>query len=120
VTRVLVAVFLVAHGLVHAAIYATPKDPAKPGPFDPSHSWALAAGHVAPEPMRSASVGLAWATAALYSLAGVAVLVDAPAWVGFAAVAAVVAIALKGLWFNRWLTFGLALDVAVLVAALGG
>jgi hypothetical protein len=33
--RVLFAGFLIAHGLVHPAVWATPKDPARPGPFDP-------------------------------------------------------------------------------------
>jgi hypothetical protein len=32
----------------------------------------------------------------------------------------VVALALKGLWFNRWLSLGVALDISVVVAAAAG
>ena len=119
-TRLLVAAFLIAHGIVHAALWATPMDPDKTAPFDPSYSWALAAGHVAAAPMRSASVAFAWVSAVLYIAAGVSVAVDAAAWSALAAVGAVVGLALKGVWFNRWLSFGLALDVAVLVAIAQG
>lgn len=119
-TRFAVAAFLIAHGLIHVAIYATPKDPAKPAPFDPSRSWVLAAGHVSATPMRSASVALGLAVAAAYAASGWAVAIDAAAWTGTAALAAALGIALKGLWFNPWLTLGIALDVAVLAAATAG
>src|SRR5688572_14157599 len=115
-TRLVVAGFLIAHGLVHVAIYATPKDPSKAAPFDPSRSWALAAGHVGATPMRSASLALGLAVAAAYAAAGGAVAINA-AWAGIAAFAGVLGIALKALWFNPWLSLGLALDIAVLVAA---
>lgn len=119
-TDLLVTVFLIAHGVVHAAVWATPKDPDKPAPFDPSHSWALAAGHVAATPMRSASVVLAWASAVLYISAGVSVAVGAASWTVLATLAAVVGLALKAVWFNRWLSLGVLLDVAVLVAVAQG
>ena len=114
----LVVAFLIAHGLVHAAVWATPKPAAEPPPFDPAHSWALQASHVPPATQRSTSVGLAWVAALLLVVAGSAYAFDAGVWTLFAAAGAVVGLVLKGLWFNRWLSLGVALDLAVLVAAL--
>src|SRR5688500_6658787 len=116
-TRLAVAAFLIAHGLVHFAIYATPKDSSKPAPFDPSRSWALAAGHVRATSMRSVSLAGGVAVAAAYAAAGWSIAVDATFATGIAALAAALGIALKGLWFNPWLSLGIALDIAVLVAA---
>jgi hypothetical protein len=67
--------------------------------------------------MRSASLALGYGVAALYATAGWTVAIDASAWTGTAALAAVLGIALKGLWFKPWLSVGIALDIAVLVAA---
>src|SRR5687767_8189916 len=114
-TRLLATAFLLVHGAVHAAVWATPKDPGKKAPFDPSHSWALAAGHVAATPMRTASVALAWISAVLYGAAGAAVAVDASVWAALAVGGAVTGLVLKGAWFNRWLTLGVLLDLGVLV-----
>lgn len=58
--------FLIAHGLIHPGIYSIPKDPEKPAPFDPTHSWALAAGHVAEPKARAFGVWLSWLTALLF------------------------------------------------------
>jgi hypothetical protein len=57
--RTLFALFLIAHVLIHVAIYATPRDSAKPAPFDPGHSWALTTVDVDDHPARTASVALA-------------------------------------------------------------
>jgi hypothetical protein len=115
----LVAAFLVAHGLVHLAIYAIPPDPTKPAPFDPSRSWVLASRGVAVDAMRTASIALAGITAAAYTIAGVALVIDAP-WGGVAALAATAGVTLKTLWFHPWLIVGVAIDLAVLVALTGG
>jgi hypothetical protein len=116
--RLLVAGFLVAHGLIHAAIYAMPKpEPADAkAPFDAGHSWALSAVHVAPQPVRTASTGLGWLTAALFAVSAVALLVDVTWWAPAAALAAAVGLVLKLGWFHPWLTAGVLLDVGVLVA----
>jgi hypothetical protein len=114
--RFAAAAFLIAHGLVHIAIYSTPKYPSKPEPFDPARSWVLA-GHVGATPMRSASLALGYGVAAVYATAGWTVALDAAAWPGIAALGGLLGIALKGLWFHPWLSLGIALDVAVLVAA---
>ena len=115
-----VVTFLLAHAFVHVAVWAMPKPAERPTPFDPTHSWALAAGHVPPASQRTTSVTLAWLAAALFAAAGVALAADLAAWTALALVAAVVGLVLKALCFNPWLSLGVALDVAVLVAAAAG
>ena len=117
-TRLAVAAFLVAHGLVHAAIYAAVKPADGKAPFDPSRSWALAAAHVDPSITREASVRLAWITAGLFSLAGGALLVDMALWATVASGAAVVGLLLKVTWFHPWLTVGVLLDVGIVWATV--
>lgn len=115
-TNFLITTFFITHGLVHLAIYATPPSSDKPAPFDPSRSWAL--GGTSTTWSRSASVALACAVAAAYSAAGLMVAIDAPAAAAVAGLAAVLGLVLKGLWFHPWLTLGVALDIAVAVAAV--
>jgi hypothetical protein len=85
--RTLFALFLIAHGLIHGAIYATPRDSAKPAPFDPGHSWALASVHVADHPARSASIALACTAGLAFALAGVVLLAGGSWWAPIAATA---------------------------------
>ena len=115
--RLLLAGFLIAHGLIHAAIYAVPKDPNKPVPFDPNHSWALAAMHVAERPTRTLGVRLSWLTALLFAGAGIALLVHNSLWVSIAVCAAALGLLVKGLFFHPWLILGILIDIGVLWAA---
>ena len=112
-----VIAFLFAHAFVHVAVWAMPKPAENPPPFDPAHSWALGAGHITPTSQRTTSAVLAWVAAVLFAASGFALAIDAAAWTALAMLAAAVGLALKGLWFNRWLSLGVALDIAVLVAA---
>ena len=121
-TRALVAAFLLAHGLLHAAIYATPKrsDAAVDAPFEPGHSWLLGAAHVPVHPARAASVALAWVGTATFTVSAILLLAGTELWASLAALAALVSMALKVVFFNPWLTFGVLLDVGVLVAVQAG
>ena len=114
--RILVVAFLFAHAFVHVAVWAMPKPDAATQPFDPTRSWALAAVHVATAPARTASVAVAWAAAVLYGTAGFALAFELPMWAGLAVAGAAVGLVLKALWFNPWLSAGVVLDVAVLLA----
>jgi len=118
--RFLVALFLIAHGLIHAAIYAAPKPADAEAPFDPGHSWALAVIHVAPQPVRTASTSLAWATAVLFAVSAVALLLDVVWWAPVAALAAAAGLVLKFGWFHPWLTVAVLLDVGGLAAVAAG
>jgi hypothetical protein len=116
VGRILVVAFLLAHAFVHVAVWAMPKPGADTQPFDPRRSWALAAAHVAIAPARTASVAAALTAAVLYGTAGVALAFDLPVWVGLASAGALAGLLLKTLWFNPWLSLGVALDLGVLLA----
>jgi hypothetical protein len=119
-TRVVVAAFLIAHGLIHLAIYATPANPDKPAPFDPRHSWVADRPGTTATLLRSGSTALACAVAAAYSTAGWMVAFHVGPWASVAGLAALLGLVLKGLWFHPWLTLGVALDIAVAVAAVVG
>jgi hypothetical protein len=119
-TRFLIAAFLIAHGLVHIGVYAGALGTSNPEPFDPRRSWLLAGAHVGATPMGTASLALGLAVAAAYAVAGWTVALDVDAWMGVAALAASLGLVLKGVWFNTWLVYGIALDVAVLAAVAVG
>lgn len=118
--RLLLAGFFVAHGWIHAAIYALPPDPDKPPPFDVKHSWALGAAHVAEHPAHTLALWFAWITTALFVVSGIVLLADSEAWIPVAAAGATAGLLLKGLFYNRWLTAGVLIDVGVLWAAYSG
>jgi hypothetical protein len=116
--RVLLAMFLIAHGLLHGAIYAVPRKPGDEAPFDPGHSWALAGLGIAARPARATATALAWTAAGLFGLAGTFLLAGAGLWTSTAVLAAAVGLVLKLGYFHPWLTFGVLLDLGVLAAVL--
>lgn len=107
--RVLVGGFIIAHGLVTVAMWATP---AKGGePFRATHSWLL--GDV-----RSLAVALALVAALGFVLAGVGFLAHQDWWAVFGIGAGAVALVLMGLYFNPWLLAGIAISGGVLYAGI--
>jgi hypothetical protein len=116
VITALAAALLSAHGLLHLGIWAPSHRRYRPEPFDPRHSWALAAAHVAGFPAAAVSVALASDTAILYVLAGAGLAVGAGWWSMAALVAASWGLVLKAIWFHPWLTVGALLDAAVVLA----
>ena len=97
--RVLVGGFVVAHGLVTAAIWMSP---AKEGePFRATQSWAL--GDV-----RSLAVALALVAALGFVIAGIGLLAHQTWWGVFG----------MGLYFNPWLLAGIAISGGVLYAGI--
>jgi hypothetical protein len=118
--RTIVTLFLFAHGFVHSAVWVMPRANAQAPPFDPAHSWALGLAHVNQKSSMGASVVFAWLATAAFALAAVMVAVDVPAWSVMAVMGAAIGLVLKLLWFNPWLTLGVALDVAVIAAVVAG
>lgn len=117
----LVVAFLVAHGLVHAAIWLPATEAPDPGaPFAPDHSAVLAAAHVAQRAARVIAAALALGSGAAYVLTGLGVGLSAGWTAAMAVVAAGLGLLLKLTFFNRWLLLGIALDVVVLSSALLG
>jgi len=105
--RVLLIGFLIAHGLVHVAIWAPKYDPEK-APFDASHSW-LIGDH------RPLAQVLAFAAAAILVLAGIALWSHGGWWRPTAVLGLSVSTALLLLYFNPWYLFILAVNAALIV-----
>jgi hypothetical protein len=118
-TTALLVGFLVAHGLIHLAIWLPHPEPQpdKPAPFEPDHSAVLTRSAVPAATVRQVAVILAATTALAYTLAGVAVAVDAGWAIPTAMAASLLGLSLKVLYFNPWLLLGLLLDVTVLLGA---
>ena len=107
--RWLAGLFLIAHGLVHLAIWLPP--PTTKAPFDVGRSPF--AGDV-----RRPAVALAVSAAVVLALAGVAFLVSAPWWVPVTVAGAGISAALLLLTFNLWWLIGLGINAAIIVLAL--
>jgi hypothetical protein len=112
VWRFVIAGFLVAHGLVHLAVWATPKNPNQPQPFDPKHSWLLgdtAAAH-------TMAVWLAATACLVFVGAGLGLFFHLELWHALTIAGAAVGLVVAGLYFNAWLSFDVGLNAALLVA----
>ena len=108
--EVLAGLFLIAHGLVHLAVWLSP--PQDDAPFDARHSW-----------LRGDRPGLVRTMAAtacvLFVIAGPLVIAGAGLGAALAVAAAVLSLVLVTLTFNRWFVFAIAINVAIVVIALG-
>src|SRR5215213_9949540 len=103
--RLLGGLFLLAHGLLHVAVWV-PRPPANV-PFDTSRSPIF--GNV-----RGAAISLSLLAALLFVVAGVAVLLHAAWWAPVAIAAAAVSVLLILLTFSPWLLAGLAIDIIII------
>ena len=65
------------------------------------------------------SIALSLRRGRLVASAGWMLLIGA-GWAAPALVGAVIGLGLKSLWFHPWLSLGIAIDLAVLAAVLGG
>lgn len=108
--RLLFISFLIAHGLVHLAIWLFPKQEATPAPFDVHHSWLV--GEVKPLAMF-----LAITAAVLLVGGGLGLWAHADWWRGVAVAGLGVSFGLMVLYFNPWYLFIEAVN-AGLVAGL--
>jgi hypothetical protein len=107
--RWIAGLFLIAHGLVHLAIWLPRPD--EKAPFDVGRSPF--AGEV-----RRLAVALAIAAAAVLGLAGLGLLVAAPWWIPVAVAGAGISAALLVLTFNPWWLIGLGINTAIIVLAV--
>jgi hypothetical protein len=105
----LAGLFLIAHGLVHVAVWLTPPPPK--APFDSHRSWLLGdIGFV--------SSMLAALACALFVIAGVLVLAGAGVGATLAVVGAAVSLVLVLLTFHPWFLFATVIDIAIIEIAL--
>lgn len=121
-TTIIVVAFLVAHGLLHLAIWLphSEPDPDRPPPFEPDHSALLTATAAPVETIHRVAVGAAVAVAVTYVLAATVIGVDAPGAVGVTVVAATLGLVQKALFFHPWLSLGVLIDAGVFAGALVG
>ena len=105
--------FLIAHGLIHIAMWVlVPKPaPGKETPFDASHSWLLG-------DQKALAALLAAATAAILVAAGVGLWVQADWWRAAAVVGLTASFVLMVLYFNRWFTVIEAINAALIASIL--
>ena len=118
----LLAAFLFLHGALHAS-YLTPRPPATPGgpawPFLLEGSWILTPLGVTPKLTRWLGIVLVVVTVAAFTLGAAATLGFVPTglWTIAVAVGAGSSIALLAIYFHPWLVVGLAIDIALILAA---
>lgn len=118
-----VALFLVAHGLIHAS-FVSPTPPAKAGapqwPFDLAHSWLLSPIGLDAPVTRAIGIALVVAVVAAYAVAALAVVGILPASLVVPAVVlgSVASILMLAAYFHPWLVLGLVIDAVLLWAVL--
>ena len=111
--RFLFAAFLIAHGLVHVFLFRLSPS-VDEAPFVASDSWALRFAHVGSQPMKLYATELSGGIATFLTIAGVFLIFHWSAWAVFAGIGAVGGLALKVLYFHKWLVVGMLIDIAIL------
>lgn len=115
----LTAAFLIAHGLMHLAVWTAPARSSSTEPFAPTQSWALTVAHTPETTARLAAVSLAVTTSLLYVIAATSVAVGSDRWATAAVAAAATGLVLKAIYFHPWLTYAALLDAGVILAVAG-
>lgn len=117
--KMIVGGLLIAHGIVHAALWI-PQALGAPlpegAPFDAGRSWLVSG--VSEGGARSAGGILAAAVAIAFALAGVGYMADQDWWWLAAIGGGGASLRLIVLYWNVWLSIGALIDVAVLAWAL--
>jgi hypothetical protein len=100
--------FLIAHGMVHLAIWLMPKPADEKAPFDPDHSWLLG-------DQKAVAMVLAVTAAALLVAGGLGLWSQAGWWRTAAAIGLATSIGLMVAYFNPWYLFIGAINAALIV-----
>lgn len=111
--RFIFIAFLIAHGLVHVAMWVlVPKPaPGKEAPFDSSHSWLL--GN-----QRALAASVAVATAAILVVAGFGLWAHADWWRAAAVIGLTASFVLMVVYFSPWFIFIEAVNAALIASIL--
>jgi hypothetical protein len=121
----LVALFLVAHALIHVS-FVSPRPAATAGgpqwPFDLSHSWALAPVGLEGDATRLLGVALIALVVTGFAVAAMATLgvLGGGAFAPAVVLGSVASLVLLAVFFHPWLTLGLVIDVALVWAVTVG
>jgi hypothetical protein len=117
--RLLVAAFLLAHGVIHAAFLA-PRPPATAGgppwPFELGRSWLLTPLGLGRETGRILGVALVAVTIAAFAAAAGAVagFVPLTLWAPASIAGAIASIVLLLVFFHPWLALGAVIDLGLI------
>jgi len=108
--RLVVAGFLVLHGILHAAIWLPPQQGSDLPNFGAQASWLFAE-------VRPVVVTLALVAAGGFALSGMAYMAHLDMWAVPATVAAVASMALIVATFTPWWSFAVVINAVILYAA---
>ncbi|HUF59852.1 MAG TPA: hypothetical protein VMR89_10300 [Actinomycetota bacterium] len=100
--------FLIAHGLVHLAIWLMPKPADQNAPFDPDRSWLLG-------DQRTVAMLLAVTAAVLLVAGGLGLWGHAGWWRSVTAVGLAASFSLMVVYFNPWYLFIEGVNAALIV-----
>ena len=122
-TRIMIGIFFILHGLVHAGLAAAPipKDAkSRQGSFftHPARSWLLRRLRFAPGATRAVGLSLVVLTMLGFVLAGMAALGVPPmagALAPLVVMASVLSLILLGIFWHPWLSLGVIIDLAILL-----
>jgi hypothetical protein len=108
-TRIAIGGFLVAHGLVHIAVWAVPKPADGSAPFDASRSWLIGSS-------KGLAAALAIVAALILVSGGLALFTQAGVWRPLTMTGLAASLFLDVLYFNPWLIFIAVVNAAFLAA----
>ena len=108
--RLIVAGFLVLHGILNAAIWIPPQRGSQLSNFGPQASWLFAE-------VRPVVVTLALVAASAFAVSGVLYLVHVDAWAFPALVAASASMALITATFTPWWSIAVVINAVILYGA---
>jgi hypothetical protein len=124
--KLLLAAFVAAHALIHVS-YLTPAPPRTAGgpewPFEFARSWLVTSLQIDPAMARVLGVTLAGGTVLLLVAAALATagwIVPSGAWPVLVVAGSICSLLTLGLFFHPWLLLGIAIDLGLLWATLGG
>jgi hypothetical protein len=112
VMRVLFALFLIGHGVVHSVMWGLPfTEAVSDMPFDPGHSWLLGTQHTV------GAVGAGLATL-LYAATAIGYLAEATWWPASMLAGSVVSLTLMALFMSPWWLVGILMSAALIGVAV--
>ncbi len=119
-SKIVLALFLAAHGLIHLG-YVTPAPPDPKYPFKLDQSWLITSLHVETGIARLLGTALGALTVLGYALAALAIMgivVPEAWWQPLTVVSSALSLLLLILFWHPWLVIGVAIDVFLLLALL--
>ena len=116
IARILVGLFLVAHGLAHLLHLMPRPEEDQSYPFVPETRWITNVLRLEPGTAKGLAGALAVFTAVAFAVAGCALIVNAAIWQPAAVIASSISVLLMLLFFHPWLLIGIAIDLVIIAS----